>query len=381
MKIVRDLYPVGQGAFYKESFYEDNCKDGKSIFTIVYDCGSTKNDVDSIDNIIEQNIEEHSDIDILFISHFHEDHINGIRKLKEWCNIKNVVMPFLDEQDKNILLAYMAVTNYNSRNYSFKKMQEEKHDFIEIITNPEEYFYESKCYFISENENDSNSILENEFINNGICSIISAFWKYRTFVLRDSKYNNLYNDVLDQVGLDTLSSNILLEKLVDKNLFKEIRNIFKKYKADCNTYSMCLYSGPLNNINIINNEYLFMEKHSANGRLFLENIKLGCLYTGDYNAKDFYNELERHYISELHDVGLLQLPHHGSSGSFKTKLLNDDKCIYFMSYGLSNKYRHPGKKVINQLRKKQRNYLANTEKNHIKISTLFSCDNDQIEVC
>ena len=75
----RTFYPVGQGAFYVEEF---KLYDG-STFTIVYDCGSTTLEPKDFEAKIEVFFRDRQDyvrkwpyqIDILFISHFHADHI------------------------------------------------------------------------------------------------------------------------------------------------------------------------------------------------------------------------------------------------------------------------------------------------------------------
>lgn len=39
MIVVRTFHPVGQGAFYSERFYEEDCSSAK--YNIVYDCGTS----------------------------------------------------------------------------------------------------------------------------------------------------------------------------------------------------------------------------------------------------------------------------------------------------------------------------------------------------
>lgn len=76
MKVIRTFHPIGQGAFYSEQFINDN---NTPIGTIVYDCGS--NNLTCLKKIIPGCFISR-DIDILFISHFDADHINGISTLK-----------------------------------------------------------------------------------------------------------------------------------------------------------------------------------------------------------------------------------------------------------------------------------------------------------
>ena len=70
---------------------------------MVYDCGTEtgeKNMEVSLDDQIDlfKKRKLHiSQIDILFISHFHADHINGLKRLLENVRVKKTVIPMLDE--------------------------------------------------------------------------------------------------------------------------------------------------------------------------------------------------------------------------------------------------------------------------------------------
>ena len=66
--LTRTIHPVGQGAFYSETFSVRK----KKLYTVVYDCGHDKR------VSAAAKIERLSAVDLIFISHFHDDHINGI---------------------------------------------------------------------------------------------------------------------------------------------------------------------------------------------------------------------------------------------------------------------------------------------------------------
>lgn len=96
--ITRTFYPVGQGAFYRERFV---FKDDK-IFNIVFDCGSeTTIGKRCISSIINNWGNER--LDILFISHFHEDHISGVKELIDITRPRLLIAPYLTSLDKNYL--------------------------------------------------------------------------------------------------------------------------------------------------------------------------------------------------------------------------------------------------------------------------------------
>lgn len=126
--VTRTFHPVGHGAFYTEKHMIDG-----DPFTIVYDCGSMSPKKIDLKNMVEKFFtEDQPIIDILFISHFDEDHINGIEFLKNHCNIKRVVMPLLDEKAK-ILAKVKNIIRYDTRSGNPTKLI----DSFKTIDKPE----------------------------------------------------------------------------------------------------------------------------------------------------------------------------------------------------------------------------------------------------
>lgn len=102
MEFIRHIHNIGQGAFYTEKFYVNN----KVVSTIVYDCGCQIALPKRAIKLIKNSFNENEIIDILFISHFDADHVNGILTLKERVSkIAHVVLPELTEEEKIILMA------------------------------------------------------------------------------------------------------------------------------------------------------------------------------------------------------------------------------------------------------------------------------------
>lgn len=94
-KMIRTFHPVGQGAFYTEVLKGD----GGGCFAVVYDCGTETTAKDMNVNL-EQQIDLFARsvplIDILFISHFHADHISGLNRLLEKVKVVRTVIPMMD---------------------------------------------------------------------------------------------------------------------------------------------------------------------------------------------------------------------------------------------------------------------------------------------
>ena len=97
----RTLHPVGHGAFFTEHLKTvDSKAREKAFFNVVYDCGATargQNVSSLVKKEIDITFEKDEHIDILFISHFDEDHTNGLVYLLENTKMDEdtcVVIPF-----------------------------------------------------------------------------------------------------------------------------------------------------------------------------------------------------------------------------------------------------------------------------------------------
>ncbi len=93
MSFLRTFHPVGQGTFYTEQHYE-----GMDVLTVVYDCVSLTPKREQFLRKVTTELPPDSVIDLLFLSHFHADHINGLDELKDRFTIRTVVLPKLTEE-------------------------------------------------------------------------------------------------------------------------------------------------------------------------------------------------------------------------------------------------------------------------------------------
>jgi len=104
----RIQHAVGHGGFhtgfikfYRDANLQQFTHPGrlKNEFSYVYDCGSEQ---DAAFNpallAYGQRAEEHTDL--LFISHLHADHLNGIDRLQGYAPAQTVVLPYLDAIDR-----------------------------------------------------------------------------------------------------------------------------------------------------------------------------------------------------------------------------------------------------------------------------------------
>ena len=116
MILKRTFHTVGHGAFYTEQFYlRDN---SQPCFTVVFDCGrfetakkgwSYHKYKKAIEGYVagESGLIAGQEIDLLFISHFHTDHILGVEYLIANYDVKKIIIPVLT-QDVIFDLIYSA---------------------------------------------------------------------------------------------------------------------------------------------------------------------------------------------------------------------------------------------------------------------------------
>ncbi|MGN7735322.1 MBL fold metallo-hydrolase [Ensifer sp. 22564] len=103
-KIVRTQHPVGHGGFHTGLITTTEIgaphvgpPGNRAIgtFNYVYDCGSEQGEAFNAELALYRE-ESGGSTDILFVSHLHADHINGIDRLQGMAPARRVVVPYLD---------------------------------------------------------------------------------------------------------------------------------------------------------------------------------------------------------------------------------------------------------------------------------------------
>ena len=365
----RVIHPVGQGAFYSERFYEEGNE--KPIANIVYDCGTI-----SEKQRINHDIKDYfsgEDIDILFLSHLHADHINGVNQLKSVCNsIKNVILPFYGD-DKYILLYY------------YKFLEKIPYYVNKLIDNPEEYFGEKtrvfriSTQFSEGNNNEGNPVAydianlsQSEPLSSGIritTSKLSPYWIYLPINLQYDKYSTQLRSLLSEIdGITDIKLLINDDKDLSEENLKKIKKWFnnKGVPLELNSNSLLMYSGPTE---------LDKEKDVDINTCRLK----GCLYTGDSQfaqSKTSQDVLKKILGRLSKNIGLIQIPHHGSKENFSKDIFKiSNKCEnYFLSHGIKNRYGHPSIGVTCQF--PYRNNLYRWHSYQVKKCNLFCVNED-----
>ena len=352
--ITRLILPVGQGAFYVEKF-----KNGKNI---VYDCGSISNRK-KIPKLIEKYFGKNEAIEALFISHLDKDHMNGVEELLKQCEVKRICFPFITEEMKLALKIKVMIEEAMGNSYSkfmkefvedpeaaIKKIKEDiKIKLIEILPNDEENNKKN------DNEDTKNQKIKRIKKKSGedIAEEIEGLehscnenkWELIPYNFKQETRINEFEKKLEKEFGKKISLKEV-EKIWKENEDnrEKIKKVYESLKGDLNTNSMTLFSG----VRQVGKQMQYDSSY----------VKVGCLYTGDYEAKgkNKWKTLEEAYIEYWKWIGMIQVPHHGSIRNCNDALISK-KAVYFLSAGEKNTYKHPSQNVVRGIRFKYHNNL------------------------
>lgn len=380
MNMTRTFHPIGQGAFYSEEFYnsEKGC-----IFRAVYDCGSLKycglqRNSDGtplkrkdIEERVVQAFPDGHGVDILFVSHLDDDHVNLIPCLKPFKDrqIRRVILPLLSAEERYML------TGYHLSRSRWGKISDALNS---IINNPEDYFgNDTKVTFVRPAD-EERSLMGNEVDDEGVgvddlqrevpsltkISIGNNLpdsgrmlrWLLIPYNHKPERYSDLKNKLENAFGAGFQIANLKDPDFVIKNL-KDLRRCYKALSDGINRNSMALYSGPLDDTCLSSigevvgcdiwerycpcdqfAEY-WLDRVLRHEQSSVFHGSPGCLYTGDVSLDDA--DLTRVFGRYVKNIGMVQLPHHGSFDSFGSGNLPIDGQVCVATYGERNSFGHP----------------------------------------
>lgn len=369
--ITRIFHTVGQGAFYSEQIqYGEN-----DPFVMVYDCGSDtippvrQNGIIKSGSKLEKRINSDlgsNQVDILFISHFDEDHINGC----ELLDPKTIVLPFVNSTYRWILEIIGLLTGNPTLATLFLDPRSifQNANIIRIMENGEDN-RDQNIEEGSDNPVDLNNPdlfagkLGKEIKIKSGTPIFAALgfqiWEYIPWNPNFSKFFAKFEEKL--VGVPNLDIKELRKQPNGKyviSVFDELTAIYTSLHNK-NDHSIQVYSGP-NLQNTIRN-WLSVYPGTYNGWrrrgwLYLNAPeRISCIYFGDIKVEDkWLNDFYR-FLGEdrLKNVGCIQIPHHGSVVNNGWKCLDsphlERPIVCVISVGTNNRYGHPSAKVISNL--------------------------------
>lgn len=354
LQVIRTIHTIGQGAFYTETLHRPGLNDDKHI---VYDCGSmssTRNLEAEIKNFLPKG----STIDVLFISHFHTDHVNGIKQLAKSYKIKHVVLPQIDDYEWFFIIENYLTTD-NADVSVISDVRAAVGDAKPIQVEP---IGENKDGVVADEPIVIDSF--NGTLINGLSPLVIgsqnfALWHYIVV-------NPLLKGDLDALkrelqNISYKGRELTIDDLHDPKILTDVRKdlqaAYEKIFKGGNEYSMCMLS-----------ELAVRSRHKSfsryNKRFHCTDCEYcrpryddyrdydvdGGLYCGDADFLhcDTLGILKARLGKRVLNVGLLQLPHHGSIENFNTDLLDwmENLQVTFACYGSPNRYNHPSSDVM-----------------------------------
>ena len=293
----RLLFPVGHGGFAFENIDD---------YSIVFDCGSNSCPTRVTEYIRELGTMRKGKIDMLYISHFDKDHVDGITQLINTVGVKRAVIPYVPAAFR---VAYNAITGgiYSS--------------IRGIITQGEIELDE-----LSEEKNTNTDVWE--WISKPMLTI--ADW-----------------EGLDRVFVgEGINSNLLQDpEYVNQNK-NRIHACFKTAFG---------YLGP-------NANGLILLSQKTGGRLISNDLfvqwkkfpihETAALYTGDANLsrRENVSEIKRFLQANYREMlALMQIPHHGSSYNVGTHFDTDFPAMYYYYHDKSSERLRRNQPLYNNL--------------------------------
>ncbi|MCM1067894.1 MAG: hypothetical protein NC418_10015 [Muribaculaceae bacterium] len=365
MLFQRTFHTVGQGAFYSEEISE---KSGGRLFRMVYDCGSSTLTDKDMQKKAASDLGSDTAVDLLIVSHFDRDHINGIPAL----NPKRVMMPFLSH---DLCIYLMAQARIDGSDFD-----------IDMALHPERVFPEAQIIRIMPDDIEPTEresltsfqidltsqhrigtvyLKSNAEISVKLYSSDCPLWEYIPYNPNIDRYAQDFKKAVN--GKHLVWESLQYGQYFTKH-FAEIKKIYNAL-GNKNRHSLVVYSGSLRYVESL---YLgqYMNRSWAPNR-FLEYLhwlhqELGMrefynasiMYFGDATISTqwlpkFYKELKE---TRLKSVSFIQIPHHGSYSSHGELIVKQRPfknclraCMCIISHGINNRYRHPSSTLISSL--------------------------------
>lgn len=370
------LWSVGQGLFYTGKINND--------FNFVYDCGGEN---PYIKEAIYKYLKEYDikKLDMLIVSHFDDDHINGLPiLLSKIEKISQIYIPYYGGISTYLLLViYLYI-----------------HDFDLLKMESEIIFVDSNLETRDElsEENRENYNLDEKLKIGGIkltktkTAIVKykCIWKfkfYNTYLKKGTLSSSIekeINDLIAKRGCRSLSD--LLSQINNSDIKKELKAVYNKfcmssYTSKQNESSLCIFHSPISDMFLFqdvvicydSNKYCEYHKYCKYCRYkndYHPEYAGGTMLVGDISlkARTRFNHFLKYYEKEMKDIKFFLTPHHGAINNWNSNILNNcpNAKFFLNSAGLNSSYGHPNSEVISAIIKDNRILCCSNEEQFVE---------------
>jgi glyoxylase-like metal-dependent hydrolase (beta-lactamase superfamily II) len=399
----RHQHSVGQGCFHSGAVNEGS----GSELTYIYDCGAMTLYRKAREREVRGYLKlrgRNSTLGILFLSHVHADHVNGVTQLlkdKKRLKVDTIMMPLINVAERLMAFARTASVDASSASEPFYR------DFIvDPVAACVANFAPRQIIMVRRggsggapgsgpgddlappdgppimgletekglswklvgtgsvraiNPKDTSGSVgstQYEVPDTTAVKVVAAAggeWLLAPFV--DPMVRKSRKAFLDELAVQCsvpkprirawlkVTSNVERLVTVDR---KKLVAAYARVAKDFNVTSMCLYSGPARDTA----SGLRRGRFGNFGRISASGERPGWLGTGDAALKDpkRRNAMLRHYGRLLREVGTLLLPHHGSDHNFHANLLKrirPEICV--ASADDYSNWKHPGPHTVHTI--------------------------------
>lgn len=406
------FHPVGQGLFYSGRLSTDVGR-GRD-FNFVFDCGSNSQKI--IDREVELYCKGKSEIEMLFISHLHFDHVSGLKTLFDNVRVKSVFLPYLTPVER-IRLAVDSLEEHewyynfleNPSGFLGEYVEEiiylvgsEDSDYDDYYGddddghpwNREGYFQENifknnlkKCSpeFVDEiGKTDPGLKMQDKgkvkFAYHFGSLIALDLWEFKLFCypVNKTKLDKFAKEIKD-LGIAVAD---LRGVLCDRKERAKLAKAYKLLNSNINVSSLTVHHGCIVRPRYVDDIYFSQSSYNwlldyfpiyfSHGKYLRKLISkaeirpfLGTLLLGDIKLEDSQkcNLFFDHYNFRLMNTFFVQLSHHGARNGWHSDLIEkvNVPCSYICSSGrYSND--HPSRDVMLDIINARRCFVHVNEK-------------------
>ena len=374
MKVKILQRPVGQGGLC-----EGALETAETTTRWIYDCGSNQ-----YDRLRSELNKVHRDLDLVFLSHLDDDHVNGLDYLIRSKDVVEVVLPYLEDHERLLILAQAAAQERLSSQFAtfisdpvawLRDRGVERITLLEgpgdsdgeagpVPRLPPEAGTETKGPLLSDWSTPTGAVVTRQ---DGVARVPAgaiiqmtdaanrvADWVFLPFAHPPSKARVRAFKAELAVRFPGMAPSAIVQAAWTPDGRAELQACYDAiWSSDTNLVSMSLYAGPVSssgmwreNVTLGSRHYRRRGDTSAAGWHHHRGdmCAAGWLSTGDakLSGRDRPKAFSKFYADILDKVAVLIVPHHGAANSWDASILVGMTRLYVGCAAAGpNGYGHP----------------------------------------